>query len=293
MELDYVKLREIKPALSGYIRKSQVMLKKSDIPDEEVVHDVRVLMKKSRSVLKLIYPQMDKEYVDKDCFALREVGRFMSLWREASVYRKSLKELRKEFPGIFTELEDNKIISEILNKPEPSLLPSEEIKIKMDSISDILTRTGYRIRFQSMNKLDPQLLLKQLELTYSGAAKLYLVCRNNPKQRHFHEFRKKTKEFLYQLWFFKPLNPSSIKLVEKRLGEMTKNLGKYNDLAQLIRALGYKYSEKESFSFLDELVIRIREKQDDCLSKVWPSAYKIFCPGQKLVNVLGFKLLVI
>jgi len=44
---------------------------------------------------------------------------------------------------------------------------------------------------------------------------------------------------------------------------------------------------------MDELIIKIREKQDTYLSKVWPVAYKIFCPGQKLVNVLGFKLLVI
>jgi hypothetical protein len=45
MELDYVKLKEIKPALAGYVRKSQTLLKKSAIPDEKVVHDVRVLMK--------------------------------------------------------------------------------------------------------------------------------------------------------------------------------------------------------------------------------------------------------
>jgi len=44
MELDYVKLKEIKPALAGYIRECQTLLKKSVIPDEKTVHDVRVLM---------------------------------------------------------------------------------------------------------------------------------------------------------------------------------------------------------------------------------------------------------
>jgi hypothetical protein len=37
----------------------------------------------------------------------------------------------------------------------------------------------------------------------------------------------------------------------------------------------------------------IKEEQDKYLLKVWTVAHKIFCPGQKLVNILGFKLLVI
>jgi hypothetical protein len=34
-------------------------------------------------------------------------------------------------------------------------------------------------------------------------------------------------------------------------------------------------------------------QQDRYIARVWPSAHKIFCPGQKLINVLGFRLLVI
>ena len=86
-----MKLKEIKPALAGYIRESQALLKKSVIPDEKVVHDVRVLMKKARAVLKLAYPQLDKVYLDRDVAALREVGRIMCSWRETSVQIKTLK----------------------------------------------------------------------------------------------------------------------------------------------------------------------------------------------------------
>jgi hypothetical protein len=74
---------------------------------------------------------------------------------------------------------------------------------------------------------------------------------------------------------------------------MTQSLGKYNDLTQLVKALAYKYPGNLNGPAMDELIIKIREKQDSYLMKVWPVAYKIFCPGQKLVNILGFKLLVI
>jgi len=55
----------------------------------------------------------------------------------------------------------------------------------------------------------------------------------------------------------------------------------------------YNISNPDNLASLNELMILIKDKQDQYLSKVWPTAYKIFCPGQQLINVLGFKLLVI
>jgi CHAD domain-containing protein len=108
-----------------------------------------------------------------------------------------------------------------------------------------------------------------------------------------HKFRKKAKDFLYQLYIFRPLNPSIIKDLEKKLDSMTQNLGKYNDITQIIKDLGYNYKDKTNLAAMDELIIMFREAQDRYLARVWPTAYQVLCPGQKLVNVLGFKLLVI
>ena len=293
MELDYVKLKEIKPALTGYIKDSQILLKQSPVPDEKTVHDVRVFMKKARAVLKLVAPQQDNESILRDITAFREVGRIMSSWRETSVHRKTLKELRKEFPGIFSQIRENKEILTLLNKTEPVTEPAEDIKTGLEEIESLLSKSGYRLRFQPMNEVDPQLLIKELEVTYNRVTDIYMRCRNNPRPGNIHEFRKRSKDFLYQLYFFRPLNTTVIKTLEKKMDDLTQNLGKYNDLTQLVKALGYKYPNTTNIPEIDELIIKIREKQDTYLSKVWPVAYKIFCPGQKLVNVLGFKLLVI
>jgi CHAD domain-containing protein len=225
--------------------------------------------------------------------AFREVGRLLSSWRDTSVHRKTLKELRKEYPGILSQLKGNERLVALLKKTVPMEDPTDEIKSGIEEIESLLSKAGYRIRFQSMTNLDPRLLLKDLELTYDSVTDIYLRCRNNLKPSDIHYFRKRSKDFLYQLYFFRPLNTSVVKSLEKKLDSMTQNLGKYNDLTQLINALGYKYPDNRSGPEMDELVIKIREKQDVCLTKVWPLAYKIFCPGQKLVNVLGFKLLVI
>lgn len=290
---DYIRLKEIKPELAGYVREAQVLLKKSPVPDEEMVHDIRVLLKKARAVLKLIDPQINTEYADKDISSLKEAAGIMSSWRDTSVQRKILKELRKEYPYIFDQLQENEKINSLMKKPDADIEPSKHISSEIEQIDSLLKKTGYRIRFHSMDNIDPQLLLKSLEQTFTKVIGVFLKCRNDPAKSKLHEFRKKSKDFLYQLYFFRPLNSSVIKTLEKRLDAMTRNLGKINDLSQLIKAIDYKYSANSESPALDELVVRIREKQDKYLERIWPMASRIFLPGKKLVNVLGYKLLVI
>jgi CHAD domain-containing protein len=293
MEPDYVKLKEIKPALSGFIRASRALLKRSELPDEKAIHDVRVLMKKSRALVKLTISQQDNIYFDRNISSLKEVGRIMCSWRETSVQRKLLKSFQRKYPDIFFQLRENSRLTHLLEKNEPVTGSPEELKIALEKIDDLLSKTNYRVRFQSMKSADPQLLLKELDKSFTMIKDIYLLCRNNSKPALMHKFRKKAKDFLYQLVIFRPLNPPVVKALEKKLDSMTQNLGKFNDLTQIIKALGYSYREGSNMAAMDELAVKFREAQDKHLSKVWPAAYQVFCPGQKLVNILGFKLLVI
>ena len=100
------KLIEIKPVLSWYIIEAKQMLEQG-VPDEKVIHDVRVLMKKSRASVKLLKPLMDEASFNKEYLTFRDVGRLMRKWRETSVHRKLLKDLKKRFPELFSHLKDN------------------------------------------------------------------------------------------------------------------------------------------------------------------------------------------
>jgi CHAD domain-containing protein len=293
MEPDYVKLKDIKPALSGYIREATALLKENPVPDENAVHDVRVLMKKSRAVMKLISAQIDPESFNRDYASLREVGRILSSWRETLVHRKILKELKRTNQALFSNLQEHEKLNLLMQKPEIPAEPIEIMKSDLENIMEHLDKTGYRIRFQTLDNLNPGSLLIELERTNSIVIDKYITCRNNQKPANLHELRKKAKDLLYQLWFFRPLNPSSVKSLEKRLFTITQNLGKYNDLTQLIIALDYKYTGNSENPSLDELILIIRKEQDRYLSKVWPQAFRIFRPGQKLVNMLGFRILMI
>jgi CHAD domain-containing protein len=151
----------------------------------------------------------------------------------------------------------------------------------------LLRRAFFRVRFLGLNDPDVHLLLKQLEQSHLAAAKAYIRCRNSPKPQLIHEFRKKSKTLLYQLCFFRRLNQRAVRSLEKRLDIMTQNLGKYNDLVQIMNILGYKYGNPGNSPVTDELALVIRDRQDSHLIKVWPAAYRIFAPGKSLKDILG------
>ncbi len=294
MIFDYVILKDIKPELSGYITASIGLLSGSKYPDDKAVHDIRVYMKKARAALKLINPFIDGDIYKKEYESYREVGRLLSTWRDTTVQRKMLKSFRKANPGLFKNLSEDVKVMALMSKPDHLADDPQDKAKRSAEIHDILHKALFRLRFLPVSnaKMDSETILGQLEKTYLGAGEIYLKCRNNIKPAFIHELRKACKDFLYQLYFFRPLNPSVVKKLEKTLDSLTQDLGKYNDLNQVIMSLDYKYKSNENPA-LHELVIMIRNRQDQHLSRIWPSAYKIFCPGRSLLNVLGYKVVVL
>jgi CHAD domain-containing protein len=287
-EKETKQLREIKPALAGYISDSLVLLGQLPVPDDAAIHDIRVLMKKQRAAIKLLRPLLEEESYRREYFAGREVGRILCSWREMSVLYKTAKALKKENPKLFLKLWDNEKIQILLRKPYSTWTAAGEQSKSVKEISAHLVKAQYRVRFLNLKDPDVSLLLEELGRSYQIAAKAYLDCRNSPRQSLLHNFRKKSKTLLYQLYYFRPLNQAGIKSLEKKLDFLTQNLGKYNDLVQITDLIGYRYGDPGNSPVMDELAVVIRDKQDRYLSKVWPSAYRIFAPGKSPGDFLSF-----
>ncbi|HOP00086.1 MAG TPA: CHAD domain-containing protein [Bacteroidales bacterium] len=289
---NYIKLLEVKPALTGYLREAHEMLDPFAVTGDKAVHDVRVLMKKSRAVLRLISDQTDDVFFKRNYEACREVGRLLASHRDSSVYRKTLKDLKKDHGRLFASLKDNEHLAALSVNKDVSKEQLPAVKNDLAAARELIGKAGYRLRFQNLQNVDPRMLLASLDETYKTVVQRYMVARNKPRPGNIHLFRKKAKDLLYQLWIFRPLNTSAVKSLEKKLDTMTRNLGKYNDLAQLLKILEYKQPGKVDNIYNDQLILVIRDAQDRYLSKVWPVAFKIFTPGKKLVSLLKFKILI-
>ena len=278
---------DIKASMMEYIIGSLDLLSQKPIPDDRAIHDVRVMMKQHRAAVKLARPLIDEPVYRREYTAGRETGRLIATWREAAVLRKTVKALKKENPELFMKLWDNEQIQELLRKPFKNW---DEAGKQADTVREVaarLNKARYRVRFLGLTEPDIQMLLEELERHYHAAAESYVAARRNPGSRLLHEFRKKSKTFMYQLCYFRHLNPSAVKTLEKKLDSMTQNLGKYNDLSQVRSITGCKLGAQGKSDVINELAIVIRDKQDQYLMKVWPVAYRIFTPGRKLQDLLG------
>jgi CHAD domain-containing protein len=278
---------DIKASMMQYITGSLELLSQKPIPDDKAIHDVRVMMKQHRAAVRLARPLIDEPVYRREYLAGRETGRMMATWREAAVLRKTVKALKKENPELFMKLWDNEKIQELLRKPFKNWDEAARQAETVKEVSSRLDKARYRVRFLGLSEPDVQLLLGELERHYHAAAASYMTCRKDPGPRLLHEFRKKSKTFMYQLCYFRHLNPSAVKSLEKKLDYMTQNLGKYNDLSQVKALTGCKLGAGGNSEVIDELAIVIRDKQDTYLMKVWPVAYRIYAPGRKLQDLLG------
>jgi len=287
MEEGNYTIREIKPVLTAWLTEALLLMKRTPVPDEIAVHDIRVLMKKCRAIMKLISTHTDQAVFDREYFAFRDIGRSLTGLRESSVHRKTLKMLRKSHHELFSKLAGNEKIELLLEGDDLKQEVSQELMNSLDTARNLLSRTSFRIRFVSFGRQDQELLIEEVRKSFSAVTSLYLECRNNPKPSSLHRLRKRVKDLLYQLYFVRPLNPGAVKSLEKKLDGIAQNLGAFNDLAQLIKETGYSIDGEERTPEMDELMIVIRNRQDECLAKVWPVAFRIFCPGHNIDNIIG------
>ena len=282
--------KEIKALMAGYISGSLRLLGQQPLPGGAAIHDIRVMMKKHRAAVRLVRPLLSEAVYKREYLAGRETGRILASWRETDVMRKTVKALKKDNPELFLKLRDNEKIRNLLRKPYSNWAEASLQAKTVMEVADQLTRAKQRLRFIGLKEPDLHLLLGELDRSYSAAATAYLACRNKSIPRRIHEFRKKAKTFMYQLDYFRYLNPSSVKLLEKELDTMTRNLGRYNDLVQVMIMTGYTSGAQDNSDADNELAMIIRDRQDEYMMRVWPVANRLFTPGRKLQDILDIFL---
>lgn len=279
--------KDIKLSMADWFSGSLELLSGQPVPGDEAIHDVRVLMKKHRAAVRLVKHLLDDDVFRREYGAARETGRLLASWRESAVLRKTVRGLKRDNPGLFVRLHDNERIQSLLRKPYATWDEAGVQAKTAREVADRLRKAQYRLRFLSLKEPDMRLLLEGLEESHRIAAAAYMECRNKPAPKLLHEFRKKSKTFMYQLIFFRHLNQPAVKQIEKKLNTLTQNLGKYNDLVQVMMLTEYRFGATGNSDTDDELAVVIRDRQDKYLQKVWPAAYRIFAPGKKLQDLLG------
>jgi CHAD domain-containing protein len=234
---------ELKPARKPGRRVCRVMreqisgviehLENENGPEGESVHEARKGLKKSRAVVRMVQPGLQRNVYQRTTRRLRKAAQALSDLRDAEVLVKALA----EFEPVYCE----QALRSAIRKLEKA------VEIRRGEI--LSTGGNWRKEVEARLKVArretrswPIGSLNETDL-FCGIKKMYRRGREGLEQaglarknENLHEWRKRVKDLWYQLRLLEPYGSRKFALVVAELKQLGENLGDDHDLAMLEEA---------------------------------------------------------
>lgn len=202
----------------------------------ESVHVARKHVKKVRALLRLVRKRIGSKAYCAENADLRELGRQLSAVRDAQVVLKILSGLREIAPRQ-TESSALKTLHEQLTESSAGAAsPNLSAKAARDRAREF-ERCRLRVNRWPLKKLKWSDLIKALARSYrrSQTAMARYDARRTPS--NLHEWRKRTKDFWYQLLMLEALLPRSLRRLAPVVESLTEAQGEAHDFDLLLTVL--------------------------------------------------------
>jgi CHAD domain-containing protein len=261
--------RYLRKELQSIIGSSEAMIPEAGFPGPDEVHDIRVNMKRGRAVLKLLRDSPGTEFYRRENESLRHISSLFSQSRETDVLKKTLRMLAKRHPLVFTA----DVVSSITREASPA---GEEDKIALAALArELLRRSWYRIGFVSLSGVTRNTLLDGLWSSFNRASLALAATKTTSRPEDAHEFRKRSKDLLYQVRFFSDYNPGHFENIHSRLDHICSVLGKCNDLA-VAGSIVSDLQKKSGDEMLYRVIMAIEKEKNEMLGKIYKPAGDLF-----------------
>jgi CHAD domain-containing protein len=203
----------------------------------EDLHRVRVTIKRLRALLRLIRPVISRTIFEEENERLKKAARRLSPYRDAAVFRKTLKDLapprcdrktRKAFDLVLRDMSPRREVrSRFCMAREHGMQSAlKDLKNAAGSIRDLL------------------IAAEDWPAIEAGLRREYRITRNwmsrslsRDDDDEFHAWRIRTKYLFYQLQIIEPAWPTHLARMIKRLKRLEDRLGADHDLIVLKRLL--------------------------------------------------------
>jgi CHAD domain-containing protein len=193
----------------------------------ERIHEIRVAGKRARAILRLIEPETGpaaRKLHDR----IRRVSHQLTRARDGEIVCATIEKLSRGDPE--------------LKKAAPRSIPfpaSTELK----RLSEELRRVGGDIAsLASAEATGPKMQLG-LKRTFAKVKKLYAKCRKGGSPDSFHQWRKRSKDLLYQIETLAPQPSKREKKWISCLKSLSDCLGEMHDLTLNLELLGTRRSK--------------------------------------------------
>lgn len=202
----------------------------------ESVHAARKHVKKVRALLRLVQQRTGAKFFRKENRALRELGQKLSAVRDAQVILVVLDDLRRANP--------TGRIAEVLTKVRAGLNPPAEATASPDvspgearSCAREFERRRRGVKRWPLGKLAWPELAAALARSHRRSQDALARYAEHRTLLNLHEWRKRAKDFFYQLLILESLVPRELRSLAGKVASLTELQGAAHDLDLLLTAL--------------------------------------------------------
>jgi CHAD domain-containing protein len=217
--------RALRRACSDHATKALVCLKRADQP--EAAHNVRREIKKMRAIFRLAEDGLRRRDFRKIARSMRLSAKPLAAARDARVMRQAFEMLAgskvRNFPEIRSAL-----------KSQSGQAGRDYDGNDLGSIARlVLKQTSRLVEDLDLRQVHWPEIRTRLRKSYSQGRKAYLQSLKQPSPERLHEWRKRVKNFWYQLHFLSPQWPRQSEQLAKALDRLGELLGNSHDLVLL------------------------------------------------------------
>lgn len=206
---------------------------------DETTHQMRLLIKRARSLLRLLQPSLPTSLHQREQDRLRRAAGSLAASRDATVSSRTLNRLTRQAPAsIRPALQEARAALKLDTPPTPRpTAPTPNLHRSLANAAQALHHTHQALLRASLERHGWKLLSAGIKRSYRRFRKRGHAAHTNSQANRFHDWRTATKALLYQLSFLLPAHPQRLGRLISRLDQLQKDLGDDHDLEVLRQRL--------------------------------------------------------
>jgi CHAD domain-containing protein len=201
----------------------------------EAVHDARKNVKKSRALLRLVRPALDRRTYRRENRTLRDAARTVAHVRDADVMVETVDALRERFVGQRPEAVFDALRAHFEQRAEAAR-PGPNAELGAELV-EALRDVAARVDDWPLDAADWPLAVKGAQRAYARGRSAFAVADADPTVENLHEWRKRVKDLWYHDRLLKPAWPGLLDAQAKEAHTLSDLLGDDHDLSVLTERL--------------------------------------------------------
>ena len=235
------------------------------------LHGVRLDLKRSRSLLRLMRPALPVEIYEREMGALRQSARTISAARDADVLPATLMQLRGRYFGRVSSGTYDALAARLAED-----VSEGGARAALSGQIDVLRDAWQRVDAWSLRELGWGDVLDELRCAYKRGRKAFRRAQARPSVANLHEWRKRTKDLQYQLRLLQAAWPPVIAAYVQQAHRLSDLLGGDHDLAVLVSVISDSAAATGQVPTADSVIELAERRRRGLQAKAWPLGQRLY-----------------